>query len=216
MRNTKTKHLLVLSIWFALPGCLQVSVVGSSPTSSSATTTTTTTTVSNSDGVPSTGHRIFVSSRSYSGNLGGLAGADAECADMAANAGLTRTYVALLSTSTVDAIDRVSWGGDIYIIDAGGDAHNLGAPDNFYSYANTAMDTPIKFNETTAADGGNMIFTGTLGDGSSSGANCNDWTSSAAINATVGTTDAADYTAIEDGTAPYCDDTDKRILCVSQ
>ena len=50
---------------------------------------------------------VFVTSTSQDGNLGGLAGADAICNARAAAAALPGTYVAWLSTSTVDAKDRL-------------------------------------------------------------------------------------------------------------
>jgi hypothetical protein len=53
---------------------------------------------------------VFVTSTSQTGNLGGLAGADAICAARAAAAGLPGTYIAWLSTSgtsTINAKDRL-------------------------------------------------------------------------------------------------------------
>jgi uncharacterized repeat protein (TIGR02543 family) len=49
---------------------------------------------------------VFVTSTSYTGNIGGLAGADAACQARANAAGLTGTYKAWLSTSSVNAINR--------------------------------------------------------------------------------------------------------------
>jgi hypothetical protein len=51
---------------------------------------------------------VFVTSRAYTGNLGGLAGADAICQTHAAEAGLPGTYVAWLATSTVTAPSRLA------------------------------------------------------------------------------------------------------------
>jgi hypothetical protein len=55
---------------------------------------------------------FFVSSTtSLTGNLGGLAGADARCQSLAAAAGFgTRTWHAYLSTTTVDARSRIGSG----------------------------------------------------------------------------------------------------------
>jgi hypothetical protein len=51
---------------------------------------------------------VFVSSGTYvPGALGGLEGADAICNGLAMDAGLAGTYVAFLSSSTIDAIDRL-------------------------------------------------------------------------------------------------------------
>jgi hypothetical protein len=50
---------------------------------------------------------VFVTSTTYTSNLGGLAGADAKCNQRAAAAKLSGKYVAWLSTETVDAISRL-------------------------------------------------------------------------------------------------------------
>jgi hypothetical protein len=60
------------------------------------------------DGGGPAANLVFVTSTTQSGNLGGLAGADAICSTLAGNAGLPGTFVALLSTSTVDARNRLA------------------------------------------------------------------------------------------------------------
>jgi hypothetical protein len=52
-------------------------------------------------------NRVFVSRTVTNGNLGGLAGGDQICQQDAINAGLSGTYVAFLSISTFNAIDRL-------------------------------------------------------------------------------------------------------------
>ncbi len=51
---------------------------------------------------------IFVTSTSYNGNLGGLAGADAICNALATNAALPGTYKVWLSDTTASAASRLS------------------------------------------------------------------------------------------------------------
>ena len=53
----------------------------------------------------------FVTSAIVTGNLGGVTGADALCNDLAKKAGLAGTYVAWISTTKVNAIDRVTGTG---------------------------------------------------------------------------------------------------------
>src|SRR5438046_556790 len=53
----------------------------------------------------------FVTSTTQTGNLGGLAGADAICQSRAANAALSGTYRAYLSTSVTDALSRIDRAG---------------------------------------------------------------------------------------------------------
>lgn len=53
---------------------------------------------------------VFVTSTTQNGNLGGLAGADAVCNARAAAGGLSGTYVAWLSTNSVQAKNRITDG----------------------------------------------------------------------------------------------------------
>jgi len=52
--------------------------------------------------------RAFVTSLGYSGDLGGIAGADAECNSLAASAGMAGLWAAWLSTPAVNAWERIS------------------------------------------------------------------------------------------------------------
>lgn len=56
---------------------------------------------------PSGAKRVFVTSATYDGNLGGLEGADAKCALAAESANLGGRWKALLSSSTVYELDRM-------------------------------------------------------------------------------------------------------------
>lgn len=53
--------------------------------------------------------RIFVTSATYNGNMGGLSGADANCQSQAAGAGLTGTWYALLGGNYVNGFSRIPW-----------------------------------------------------------------------------------------------------------
>jgi hypothetical protein len=129
------------------------------------------------------------------GNLGGLAGADAFCAELAAAVSpdfARRTWHAYLSTSMVDARDRIGTGpwhnadGDVVAnsLEQLHDAENVqaGGPLDATWAIN---DLTVPLDETGAqvpsgGGGGNVhdILTGTLLDGTAApGLNCNDWTS---------------------------------------
>ncbi len=115
------------------------------------------------------------------GDLGGLEGADAHCAALAEAAGVTgRTWAAYLSTSGVNARDRIGTGpwvnaaGVVIAEDVAslhGDANNI--------TKETALD------ETGAVVAGrgdspnrHDILTGSLADGTAAPETCEDWTSS--------------------------------------
>jgi len=69
--------------------------------------------------LPGTKKLVFVSSERYSGNLGGLAGADATCQSLAAAAGKPGVFAAWLSTLTVPAWKRLSHAPVPYVLASG-------------------------------------------------------------------------------------------------
>jgi hypothetical protein len=65
---------------------------------------------------------VFVTSQTYSGNLGGLDGADRKCRDLAAAAPLPGTYKAYLADATGDVSTRFNLqGGPFYMKHRNGD-----------------------------------------------------------------------------------------------
>lgn len=133
---------------------------------------------------------VFVATASDSGgDLGGLAGADATCQALAAGVGAgDRTWRAYLSTSMVDARDRIGDGpwsnaNGILVASDLADLHSLTA----------ARGTPLV--ELFVDQAGNRIngqwagsptpnqhdmLTGSAADGTRLAATCNDWTSATA------------------------------------
>jgi hypothetical protein len=59
---------------------------------------------------------VFITAAAYSGNLGGLAGADAKCQAHANNAGLTGIYKAWLSDATGSPSTRFSQTGGPFVL----------------------------------------------------------------------------------------------------
>jgi len=51
---------------------------------------------------------VFTTTGTWTGNLGGLPGADQKCMDEATSAGLSDSWKAMLSTTTLDVIDRIA------------------------------------------------------------------------------------------------------------
>ena len=115
---------------------------------------------------------VFATSSKHTGDLGGLAGADAICQTRASAAGLGGTYVAWLSTSTVDAISRL------------GAARGWVRPDGrpvFDTQADLLAGHvlyPPRLDETGADLLRASVTTGTGRDGrrSTGGTTCGDWT----------------------------------------
>lgn len=125
--------------------------------------------------------RVFASSTTTSGNLGGLTGADARCVQLAQAAGLGGSWVAWLSTNAVAAKDRVTGAGPWHLV---GDAQvavtkaELTAP---------PIDKAIDRDENGQPVTG-IVWTGTGPDGAFFDDDCADWTSgSSAAHACSGT-----------------------------
>lgn len=119
--------------------------------------------------------RSFVTEAKYSANLGGLAGADEKC-QVAANAALLGgNWKAVVSSATISAKDRISqtlpvvnlFGGKIW--DAGqmfssGQFGTISLSENKYPFPHSGSQFE-------------PVFTNTLSNGSSAGADCAGWTS---------------------------------------
>ena len=116
--------------------------------------------------------RVFVTSTLHKGNLGGLAGGDSVCAARANAAGLGGSWRAWLSTSAVNAKDRISDG--VYVRIDG-----LPIASSKADLLDGTIVNPIRLDEN-----GNIVlfaffaWTGTKADGTAELTTCNNWTSS--------------------------------------
>ena len=139
-------------------------------------------------GAQDEGMSFFVTSANpgSGGDLGGLEGADAHCADLAEAAGVTgRTWAAYLSTSTENARDRIGsgpWANAEGVVIAEsvealhGEGNNITketALDETGAVVNGSGDDPIRHD----------MLTGSLPDGTAAEATCEDWTSGGADTA---------------------------------
>ena len=134
---------------------------------------------------------IFVTSISYPSNLGGLEGADEKCRQRAEAAGLSGTFIALLSTSTGSAKSRLGT--------ARGWVRTDGKPfadrqQDLFSTSLTAIDSARTYYPPNLDEFGNVlpintiVTSGTQFDGTldTRGGSCDDWTSTAAMMKAIG------------------------------
>lgn len=135
-------------------------------------------------------HTVFVTSVAYSANMGGLSGADANCAARAAvgslTAGLTGTWRAILSDATTSASVRLSL-GNVPIKNTNGNTVASSRTDLWDGSLNSA----IHYSES----GGSVVasvWTGTAADGTKLGGPCSSWTATGG-SLPVGNSDAVDY-----------------------
>ncbi len=119
--------------------------------------------------------RVFVTSTTTNGNMGGLAGGDAICDAQASAASLGGTWVAWLSTSTVDAKDRLAPGSGPFVRAAG-------TPGTIANDIADLTDSSLAI-EILNDENGNVVdtdvYTGTLSDGTAASVTCNEWTDGA-------------------------------------
>jgi hypothetical protein len=114
---------------------------------------------------------VFVTSTTYTGDLGGLAGADTECQTHAQNAGLTGTFKAWLSDSTTSAAARLIQSPNPYILTSGGlIATSWTDLTDGTIAANLDAD---EFGNPVARNG---LWTGTNTDGTGAANTCSNWT----------------------------------------
>ena len=144
-----------------------------SSSSGSDSSSSSTTEMDSSSGDTDTTLRVFVSSTVTNAALGGTSGADTLCTNLAASAGLGGTWSAWLSTSTVDAADRIDPTGAPYaLVDGTVVANDLA------DLLDGSVASPINRDENgspVASD----VWTGTLQDGTAQGFDCGAWTSAA-------------------------------------
>jgi hypothetical protein len=126
---------------------------------------------------------VFLTSQTYTGDLGGLLGADAECQALADAAGLSGAYKAWLSDSTTAARDRLTQATVPYVRVDGTVVAN-----SFTDLVDGMIMNPILLTEMNTL-GTSSAWTGTQPDGSATQANCQNWTSGAFdMTGTGGTT----------------------------
>ena len=169
------------------------STTSTTQSSTSTTETTTTTTQSTTSTTTTLANLIFVTSASYNGNLGGLAGADAACQALANDAELAGTYKAWLSDSTASAADRLSHSTRSYrLVD-----ETLVASD-WDDLTDETLSNPI--NETEFGEGPveDSVWTASQVDGLSYFFSCSDWTDGSEGSGTLGWSAASNSSWTDD------------------
>jgi hypothetical protein len=152
---------------------------------------------SNCAAVATNGNLVFASSMQFTGNLGGLAGADAKCQSLATAAGLPGTYKAWLSDSLTDVKTRVTQSTSQYILI---DGTVIAA--SYVALTSGTIAHAIDLDETgthVASD----VFTDSNPNGVATEVDplftCNDWTADNTLIGEVGRSDAKTKSWTEDG-----------------
>jgi len=121
--------------------------------------------------------RVFVTSVTYQGNLGGLDGADSKCNQLALDVGLPGTYKAWLSTVSICVSDRLSHSTSPYIL-VNGDI----VADDWSDLTDGTLQSPINVKECgTVVDEheeSDSAWTNTLTCADCMTSDCDAWNSS--------------------------------------
>lgn len=142
-------------------------------------------------GDPGPMKRVFVTSTTFDGNLGGLAGGDAECQALADGAELGGTWMAWLSeTAGESPSTRFTQSVDPYVLVGGA---QIAA--DWAALIDGSIDAPIDRDENGAqiSDEILVVWTGTTANGTGVSPCCDDWTNTASGGA-KGLTSATDAT----------------------
>lgn len=149
------------------------------------------------------GTKMFLTGNTYNGNMGGLAGADANCQNAAIAAGYPGSWKAVLSSSTVNARDRVTITYPVVRVTDG----RLIAPTNLW--------TGSILNPLSDAAGYPHAWTGSSSDGNKSTLFCNDWTDGSSGQSGIrGLANSPSSAWFENGTK-LCNET-ASLYCVEQ
>lgn len=141
---------------------------------------------SSSGGSAEIRHRIFVTGSTYNGNFGGLVEADIVCTNVAAGAGISGSYKAVLSSSSEAANTRLVINGAVYMKSAGSETAVATSGATFW---NNMLSNPINVDENeTVLLTMQGPWTGTNPGGGTSGIGltCTDW--SVGNNSVLGST----------------------------
>jgi hypothetical protein len=110
--------------------------------------------------------------------LGGLAGADVYCNNVATSASLGGNWKAILSSSSVNVKDRITVTGEIR------NRNNDVVASNTADFWDGTLASAINYNELGNVAGAGGVWTGSNSDGTLSGAGstCLDWIDSLTAN----------------------------------
>ncbi|MFO0677028.1 MAG: DUF1554 domain-containing protein [Polyangiaceae bacterium] len=122
------------------------------------------------------GRRAFTTSATYAGNLGGIFGADQKCQALATAANFRGTYKAWISDSVNAVAVRLTRSPLPYVMQNG-----VSIANDWADIIDGSLRATFQVDETGATVPSNIPWTGTLGNGTASAANCSNWTSSANI-----------------------------------
>lgn len=168
-------------------------------------------------GDATTGTRIvFVTSQSFTGNLGGLMGAHKKCQNAADGAALPGTYQAWLSGQLIatDPLHSMNLAGGPFVL---ADPAKTAIAASWPDLTDAMLAHPVDVDEHGNGVSAGRAWTNTLPNGGGAGgSDCVAWTNAATMNATVmGDTTKIDSTWTDTPSMTLCASME-RLFCVQQ
>lgn len=155
---------------------------------------------------PSTSKLIFVTNGSWTGDLGGLSGADDKCNAEAEARGFSGTFQALLGSASGRPETRSIHYPLPYISENGSYLQS-----GFHDLFNSGPDNPVNPDPYTRA------WTGLNADGTLSGSDCNGWSdSSTGFRGSTGKVDTIGNAWLNDGGVTYSCSNTLSLYCIEQ
>ncbi len=150
---------------------------------------------------------VFVTADTFTGDLEGDAGADAACQSRATAAGLTGNFRAWLSGSSGDAAAKIA---DLRYVRTDGEVVATSSADLLDGTLNQPIDRDASGSEVQGD-----VWTGTRSDGSSAGADCDQW--SIGNTSATGVCGSTRFTTANwtDNSVPRCN-TPLHLFCFEQ
>lgn len=158
--------------------------------------------------------RVFVTSQTYTGDLGGLTGADSKCQVLADSANLGSTFKAWLSDSTTAASSRLTQSTLNYVRTDG-----VVIANGWTDLTDGTIDNLLNRDESGVTRSSVPVWTNTNTNGArtamSSTMNCENWTdASSGVDGYYGVTNWADYEWTNSSYLP-CNQA-RRLYCFEQ
>jgi hypothetical protein len=163
--------------------------------------------------------RIFATSTTHTGNLGGLAGADAICQARASAGSFPNSafYKAFISDSVTNAKDRFNLTGDLYNTRPSGSGGMQLIGLNMADIIDQSIYNYVGYDESgSTISSVYNTWTATNSNGTKDGVHCSDWSSSGSTYAKVGSTSRTNGDWINDSTTGYFTAPTGNSYCSSQ
>jgi hypothetical protein len=161
--------------------------------------------------VPAPRYLMFQTSSVYTGNLGGLNGADTLCQAQATAGGLTDQYMAWLSDQSTEAKDRIDHAGPYH------STQGVTIAQNWQDLTDGSWLVYLNVDEAgVSLVGSKYPWTGTTPSGQSTGEDCNGWNSEAvSYSGTYGLSTQRDGYWSEWATSNCSDTGGHTLICMS-